>query len=384
MTRVKWVGCAFLVLVCGLAALAYPICRLLTREVMLSLLEVARAGSTVFAVESITYEDLEVQGVSQVLLKGFRMDIGGSSALSGSVKISYDVARNVFNIASHEGTVQVFGVLEKGSEGGQSVAEWAECKIGANCTIGFRDNVLLQALKKLILGKKIENEIVEFSYVDDEGFACLDSAAGKYVSLYDRGRLSLETSFAPRGKTGTTVNSEFFRSEDGNGSGGLMFRAENISLHHLQPQSKGKRKSDLNVPLLEFQSDEFSVLVRGTASIPEECTLVSLERCKSNFNFELRGFDNLSKFLVDLVQSQVSGQNRIASKDYAAVFKIIADTVRYVSSLREDSGQVITLTVKSDGEKITIGSLPFAEFSELILGKMKEAQNSGLLSRLLS
>ncbi|MGN7678252.1 MAG: hypothetical protein ACTJLL_00625 [Anaplasma sp.] len=385
MTRVKWIGCVFLVLVCGLGALAYPVCRLLTREVMLSLLEVARAGSTVFAVESITYEDLEVQGVNQVLLKGFRMGAASSSALSGSLEISYDVVRNVFNVAPHEGAMQILSALERGSEDGQSAAEWVECKTGANYTIGFRDNILLQAFKKLILGKKVENEIVEFSYLDDEGFTCLDSATGKYVSLYDKGRLSLGTSFASESESETIVNSEFFRNEDENGSGGLVFRAENISLHRLQPKNKGREKSDLNVPLLEFQSDEFSVLVRGAAFIPEECTIVSLERCKSNFSFELKGFDNFSKFLMDLVQSQVSDKGRIASEDYAAVFKIIADTVRYVSSLRgENGGEVVTLTVKSDGEKITIGSLPLAEFSELILGKMKEAQDSGLLSKLLS
>ncbi|KAA8474419.1 hypothetical protein F0Q53_02650 [Anaplasma marginale] len=387
MTKLKSVGAGLLILVCGLLAGAYPASRWLAKQVSLSVVDAMRgAGHGVFPVKSVSYEDIEIRGIipRQILLQNFKVDVGGVSVVAESLSLSYDGSDNMFNLALPGGSVQIFG-LSPEAEGESGVIE---CKTSASYSAVFKDSLLLQVLKKLVLRKEATNEVVKFTYSDEAGVSCFDAASGEYVPVYDRAHLSVEDN-APASEDGkqgfaVTLNSEVVRNKSADGSGGLFLQAKGLSLSQLRGSAEAEKALYADIQHIELRSDGFSLLVHGNTSLSESCMLLSPAKCKSDLHFELRGFAEFSKFVSDIVQQTHLGKEQEAvgevarEVNYMALFEVIIDAIKSVSIAAKDDADTITFTVKSDGNTLTIGTMSFLEFSELVMNKVKKAKIPGL------
>ncbi|ACZ49236.1 hypothetical protein ACIS_00657 [Anaplasma centrale str. Israel] len=389
MTKAKSIGTVLLVLVFGLLAGAYPASRWLAKQVSLSVVDAMRgAGHGVFPVKSVSYEDIEIRGVipRQILLQNFKVDVGGGvSVVATSLSLSYDGSNNMFNLALPGGSVQILG-LSPEVEGESGVIE---CKTSASYSAVFKESLLLQVLKKLVLRKEATNEVVKFTYSDEDGVACFDAESNRYVSVYDRAHLSVEdderASEDGEHEFAVTLNSEIVRDRDTDGSGGLFFQAKGFSLLQLRGSAKAEKVLHADVERVELRSDGFGLVVHGNTSLSESCMMISPARCKSDLHFELRGFAEFSKFVSDLVRQAARPSKDEATSgaagevNYMALFEVIIDALKSVSSLADgDIDDTITFSVKSDGNNLTIGTMSFMEFSELVMNKIKEAKIPGL------
>ncbi|ASI47689.1 hypothetical protein AOV_02305 [Anaplasma ovis str. Haibei] len=389
MTKLKSVGAVLLVLAFGLLAGAYPASRWLAKQASLSVIDAMRgAGRGIFPVQSIDYEDIEIQGVipREVLLRNFKVDVGaGVSIVAESLSLSYSVSDNMFNIALPGGSVQIFGLPQDAEDESGAV----ECKTSASYSAVFEDSLLMHVLRKLVLGNAAKkNEVVKFTYSDEGGVACFDAASGGYVSVYDRAHLSVEDDeLASKGgeqEFAVTLNSEVVRNEGADGSGGLFLQAKGLSLSQSRGSAEAERALYADIQHIELRSDGFSLLVHGNTSLSESCMLISPARCKSDLHFELRGFAEFSKFVADIVQQTRLGKEHeaisevVSEVNYMALFEVIIDAIKSASIVAKDDADTITFTIKSNGNKLTIGTMSFLEFSELVMNKVREAKIPGL------
>ena len=389
MTKLKSVGAILFILALGLLAGAYPTFRWLAKQVSLSVVDAMRdAGCGIFPVQSVDYESAEVRGVipRQVLLRNFKVDVGGGvSIVAESLSLSYSVSDNMLNIALPGGSVRILGLPQDAEDESGAV----ECKTSASYSAVFQDSLPMHVLRKLVLGKTTKkNEVVKFTYSDEAGVACFDAASGEYVSVYDKAHLSVEDDvLASRDgeqEFAVTLNSEIIRNAGADGSGGLFLQAKGLSLSQSRGSAEAERALYADIQHIELRSDGFSLLVHGNTSLSESCMLVSPAKCESDLHFELRGFAEFSKFVSDIVQQTRLGKEREAMGEaageinYMALFEVIIGAIRSASIAAKDDADTITFTVKADGNRLTIGTMPFLEFSELVMNKVKEAKIPGL------
>ncbi|MCU7611624.1 hypothetical protein OC188_02815 [Anaplasma capra] len=346
------------------------------KEVSLSFVDAVRdSGSGLFPVESVSYEDFEVKvtAPNQITLRNFEVKVGGASIVAESLLLSYNPFKNTLGFALPNGTVRVFGLQEMEEDATGVV----ECRTGASYSAVFHGNLLTHMFRKLILGEAVKNGVAEFTYADDRGVACFDQASSEYVPLYDQAYLSVEEKGLVSGEQGSivTVNSEFSRNKNADGVGEVFFQVKDFSLLQRPGSTSAEGKTlDVSIPSMELRSDDFGLSVRGSAFLSESCMVAFPAKCKSDLNFELKGFTKFSRFISELVQAQAKKDNKAKvhmANDYITVFEAVISALKSATPLTEDGSDILTFAVKSDGKSLTIGNMPFLEFSKLLAEKIK-------------
>lgn len=382
----------FFLFLCGIVAGSVFLFRAVIKDTTVTLFESLR-GNGLFPPEALVDYDKISMGISfdaeaseggdspskgvfprvKVLLEGFSISekSDGMKLRAETIDVTYGITENYVSIKFPKCAIDIVNVGTAFGEGQGDL----HCSASPILAIELRDNILLAAVKKLLMGKKdgVEgNRVVSFSYIDTDGISCKNLKTGEDVSVYHDARF----------KFGVVKDNEVHADAEINTKvrpeGKLSFKVSDVAVRFFSDNGK---LSDISILHARLWGDDFSSTLSGRVVLSERCGYVPFNICEFDLNVGMEGYDSLWAFLEGLLEERaLFSENSSHSVVSRPTFSGIKKVVRDIAVIEDEDRLALSLKKVRNGG-ITLGNTTFEEFLNAVDSVVaKEAQNDSSAS----